>query len=240
MVDSHHEGQWRGALLFSLICAWTNGLSKQTKCRWFRRIRAHYVVTIMCVLRWHSCFVLSLSAAGPCDSSPCQNGALCISRQYSYWEFYLCRCQPPGEYFGRHCETSKLSNEEKYICLIMSYFSHFTVICIDYFPNKWCHDNVFKWKHFPRYWPYVRGIHRSLISVYSPPKRHRRGALMFSLICAWINGWINNREAGDLRRYRAHYDVTVMEASDVTKSIWYQIWLWRFLTNISLNIAYHI
>ena len=33
---------------------------------------------------------------------------------------------------------------------------------------------------------------------------------MLSLICVWINGWINNREAGDLRRYRAHYDVIVM------------------------------
>ena len=34
--------------------------------------------------------------------------------------------------------------------------------------------------------------------------------LMFSLICDWINGWVNNRKAGDLRRHRAHYDVTVM------------------------------
>ena len=33
---------------------------------------------------------------------------------------------------------------------------------------------------------------------------------MFSLIYAWINDWVNNREAGDLRRYRVHYDVTVM------------------------------
>ena len=33
---------------------------------------------------------------------------------------------------------------------------------------------------------------------------------MFSLICVWINGWANNSEAGDLRRYRAHYDVIVM------------------------------
>ena len=33
---------------------------------------------------------------------------------------------------------------------------------------------------------------------------------MFSLICAWINGWVNNGEADDLRRHRAHYDVTVM------------------------------
>ena len=33
---------------------------------------------------------------------------------------------------------------------------------------------------------------------------------MFSLICAWTNGRVNNRDAGDLRRHRAHYDVTVM------------------------------
>ena len=33
---------------------------------------------------------------------------------------------------------------------------------------------------------------------------------MFSLICVWINGWVNNRKAGDLRRHRGHYDVNVM------------------------------
>ena len=37
-----------------------------------------------------------------------------------------------------------------------------------------------------------------------------RGALVFPLICVWINGWVNNREAGDLRHHRAHYDVIVM------------------------------
>ena len=36
-----------------------------------------------------------------------------------------------------------------------------------------------------------------------------RGALMFSLICARINSWVNNGEAGDLRRHRDHYDVIV-------------------------------
>ena len=70
------------------------------------------------------------------------------------------------------------------------------------------HDDVIKWKHFPRYWPFVRGIHRS--PVNSLHKGQWRGALMFSLICVWINGWVNNREAGDLRRYRAHCDVTIM------------------------------
>ena len=70
------------------------------------------------------------------------------------------------------------------------------------------HDDVIKWKHFPRYWPFVRGIHRS--PVNSPHKGQWRGALMFSLICVWINVWVNNREAGDLICHRAHYGVIVM------------------------------
>ena len=45
-----------------------------------------------------------------------------------------------------------------------------------------------------------------------------RGALMFSLICVSINGLVNNREAGDLRRHRAHYDVTVMRAHKTTRN----------------------
>ena len=45
------------------------------------------------------------------------------------------------------------------------------------------HDDVIKWKHSPRYWPFVRGIHRSLVN--SPHKGQWRGAMMFSLICAW-------------------------------------------------------
>ena len=51
-------------------------------------------------------------------------------------------------------------------------------------------------------------IHRS--PVNSPHKGQWRGALLFYLICAWINGWVNNREAGNLRRDRGHYDVTIM------------------------------
>ena len=60
------------------------------------------------------------------------------------------------------------------------------------------HDDIIKWKHIPRYWPFMRGIHRS--PVNSPHKGQWRRALMFSLICAWTNGWPNNRDAGDLRR----------------------------------------
>ena len=81
------------------------------------------------------------------------------------------------------------------------------------------HDDVIKWKHFPRNWPFVRGIHRSLVN--SPHKGQWRGALMFSLICVWINGWVNNREAGDLRRHRDNYDVNVMISSIRICPIWY-------------------
>ena len=81
-------------------------------------------------------------------------------------------------------------------------------------------NNVIKWKHFPcswwrhqmetfsRYWPFVQGIHWS--PVNSPHKNQWRGALIFSLICTWINGWAIDREAGDLRRYRTNFDVPVM------------------------------
>ena len=50
----------------------------------------------------------------------------------------------------------------------------------------------------------------SPVPVNSPHKGQWRGALMFAFICAWINDWVNNREAGDLRRHRGHYDVSVM------------------------------
>ena len=70
------------------------------------------------------------------------------------------------------------------------------------------HDDVIKWKHFPRNWPFVREIHRSPVNF--PHKGQWRGALMFSLNYAWINDWVNNREAGDLRRQHGHYDVIVM------------------------------
>ena len=70
------------------------------------------------------------------------------------------------------------------------------------------HYDVIKWKHFPRNWSFVRGIHRS--PVNSPHTGQWRGVSMFSVIYAWINGWVNRGGAGDLRCYRAHYDDIVM------------------------------
>ena len=89
--------------------------------------------------------------------------------------------------------------------------------------NFYNHDDVIQWKNFPHYWPFVRGIHRSPFiqvqikenikapchwplcreftghrwipwsPVNSPHKGQWCGTLMFSLICAWITGWVNNR-----------------------------------------------
>ena len=51
------------------------------------------------------------------------------------------------------------------------------------------------------------------LSVNSPHKGQWRGALMFSLIYAWTNGWAKYRDAGDLRRHCTHYDVTVIRCN---------------------------
>ena len=90
-------------------------------------------------------------------------------------------------------------------------------------------------------------VGNSPVPVNSPHKGQWRGALMFSLICVWINGWVNNREAGDLRRYRAQYDVTVMACtySDQRgvhlKNIFFKLnhrnWLTKTL-NITIDITY--
>ena len=101
------------------------------------------------------------------------------------------------------------------------------------------HDGVIKSKHFPRYWPFVSGIHRS--PVDSPQNGQWRGALMFSLICFWTNGWANNRDSGDLRRHRTHYDFTVM--NDVyTCMLWVMLHLlvssewYMYVCTSSVNI----
>ena len=83
---------------------------------------------------------------------------------------------------------------------------------------QWCHNgetcrlSIMDWEEtvphdIEQIW-FVRGIHRS--PVKSPHKDQWRGALMFSLLCTWINAWVNNRETGYLRRHRAHYDVILI------------------------------
>ena len=76
------------------------------------------------------------------------------------------------------------------------------------------HDDVIKWSHSPRHWPFVRWIHRS--PVNSPQKGQWSGALEFFFICAWTYSSVNNWDTGNLRCQRSHYDVIIMPTNTVT------------------------
>ena len=73
---------------------------------------------------------------------------------------------------------------------------------------KQTHDDVIRWKHFPRYWPFVRVFTGD--RWIPRPKASDTELWCFLFICALINGWVNNCQAGDLRCHRGNYGVTVM------------------------------
>ena len=83
------------------------------------------------------------------------------------------------------------------------------------------HDDVIKWKHFPRYWAFMWRINRS------PVNSSRRPVTLnfdVSLICAWTNGWVNSRGAGDLRRNCTLNDGNVMK--------YYHLWFsWSYFNH---------
>ena len=82
----------------------------------------------------------------------------------------------------------------------------------------------------------------SPVPVNSPHKGQWRGALMFSLIWTSTNGWVNNREAGDLRRHRAHYDVIVMRATVHKNTAGYGINIalsWECIAGLVLYFVRH-
>ena len=87
--------------------------------------------------------------------------------------------------------------------------------------DEWSHDDVIKWKKNPRYWRFVRGNS----PVIGEPPSQRPVTLSFDVLCDLR---LNKRllgqtiDAGDLRRHRAHYDVTVMKRLTV-------IWWWPTL-----------
>ena len=158
-VNSPHKGHWRGALMFYLICAWINWLSKQPWGWWFET--PSWSLWRQCNDEYQNALELILFCG--------RQGSIFLHIQYHgcWW-------------------TGDVRNQ---------YISHH-------------HDDVIKWKHFAHYWPFVRRNHLSPVS--SLHIGQRRGALTFSLTCAWINGCVNNLETGDLRHHRAHYNVTVM------------------------------
>ena len=79
------------------------------------------------------------------------------------------------------------------------------------------HDTVSCWCYRLSWWRQQIGKFSACLVLCdwnppldSPHKGQWRGAVVFSLICAWTNGWKNSRDNGNLRRHRDHYDVIVM------------------------------
>ena len=80
---------------------------------------------------------------------------------------------------------------KRFHVMMSSWVSHVKTGCV--WKVRVCRDDVIRWKNFPRYWPFVRGIHRSPVNSLHT-----------------MYGWANNGDAGDLRRHLAHYDVITM------------------------------
>ena len=93
-------------------------------------------------------------------------------------------------------------NTEQKLCTRLAVFMCFSTVVV----RTW-------WRHQMETFSALLAIcaGNSPVPVNSPHKGQWRGALMFSLICAWISGWVNNRGAGDSRRNHAHNDVIVMK-----------------------------
>ena len=111
-------------------------------------------------------------------------------------------------FLSGHTTNTNFAGRFTNVCVCTSLFA---LMDIPRMYLKMEHDDVIKWNHFAHCWPFVQEIRRSPVS--SPHKGQWGGALVFSFICAWINGWVKNREAGDLRRHYAHYDVIVMKSN---------------------------
>ena len=128
-----------------------------------------------------------------------------INVVYKYWHNPQCgNLHKDGNRYA--IKQSRSSNQH----IVISYVIYYGIYIYDNLHIliiSLKHGDVTKWRHFPLYWPFERGIYRS--PVNSPYRGQWRGALIFSLICAWTNSWVNDRDAGDWRRHRAHYDITV-------------------------------
>ena len=118
----------------------------------------------------------------------------------NYKSYYLCICFFAILFLVRRRIWGRLYITIRSLHLVVRYAAD-----NEYSMRSW-------WRHqmetFPCYWPFLWGIHR--LPVNSPHKGQWRGALMLSLICAWINSWVSNNKAGDLRRHRTHHDVSGM------------------------------
>ena len=171
-VNSQHKGQWRGALMFSLIGAWTS--SKQTM--------ETPVIWDAIALIMTSLWCVRMS------------GRPAIS--YHYVVSTLNRRSFCSLSLSSHCQQD---SERPWWRNQMETFSALLAFCAGNSP-------------VPGEFHAQRPVTRSFCLLKRLFRRRSKiTSVMLSLICVWTNAWVNNRDAGDLRRYHAHYDVIVMQ-----------------------------
>ena len=119
-------------------------------------------------------------------------------------QFYFCRLTYRAYYRNSCNSTSRVLFIYNSLWYTWYTWWYTCLICI--YISTW-------WRHQMEIFSVLLALcaGNSPVPVNSPHKGQWHGALMFSLICVWINGWVNNRKAGDLRCHRGHYDVKVMK-----------------------------
>ena len=133
--------------------------------------------------------------------------------------------------FAQKIKQSKLSKNVKHFPDYFPNYSHSHGTRLTCLRVKFCYTSsktLSWWRHqmetCSAYWPFVRGIHRSLVN--SPHKGQRCGALMFSLVCVWLNGGKSIVRLVILRRSCAHYDVIVMISIQLNRWQWMVLDFW--------------
>ena len=130
-----------------------------------------------------------------------------------------------GQKGRRYCYSACLTQSPRPSAVL------YLVAILKYIPT---HDDVTKWKYFLRYWSFLWEIHRSPVNF--PHKGQWSRAFMIPLICTWTNGRVNNRGAGDFRRHREHYDVTVMSYAHASRFVVFVVVRQRENSSISTKI----
>ena len=148
-----------------------------------------------------------------CTATSCRNVAVHLWYMVTLWNGLLALCERnPSVTSGFPSQWDNNSELWSFFDVSLNKLLDKQVISRDFrrhfnADNFVIHDDVIKWKQFPRNRPFVRGIHRS--PVNSRTKAVTRSFDVF-IDLRRNNDWVNTRETGDLRRYRAHYDVIVM------------------------------
>ena len=108
------------------------------------------------------------------------------------------------------CRQAGLNELMMLVISIMNMIQLWWIITSHRSQLKWFKQFMMTSSNGLTWWRHQLETFPALLAICAGNKGQRRGALMFSLICVWINGWVNNGEACDSRCYRAHNDIILM------------------------------